>query len=72
MAETDILADLMQENQPGPPFYYDFYNTGMVTQTMFLFGGAFSPHPGSPQNYINPQNVEFLADENCSLIDTIF
>jgi S-formylglutathione hydrolase FrmB len=62
---------IMQQNQPGPPFYYNYYSTGGSTMGLFLFCGAFSPNLNTPQTYINPQIVEFSMDSNGYWIDTI-
>jgi hypothetical protein len=64
---------VLQQNQPGPPFFYDYYNSGSVstTQFMFLVFGAFAPNLNTPQTYINPPIVEFPLDENGDYIDTI-
>ncbi len=62
---------VFQENQPGPTFFYDFYNTGSFTMSLFLASGAWTPNLNSQQIYINPQNVDFPADEYGDPIDTI-
>ncbi|MBC8489932.1 MAG: T9SS type A sorting domain-containing protein [Bacteroidetes bacterium] len=62
---------ILQENQPGPSYFYDFYSTGIYTQGAFAICGAFTPDTNSPQTYINPQIVEFCLDENGNYIDTV-
>lgn len=62
---------IMQQNLPGPPFYYDYNNTGGSTMGIFLFCGAFAPNYNTSQTYINPQIVEFVMDDNGDYIDTI-
>jgi enterochelin esterase-like enzyme len=74
--DTEIYLDtcrqqIILENQPGPPFFYDFNTDGDFTQAFFLFGGAASPDTNSPQTYINPQIVDYAFDENANFIDTI-
>lgn len=62
---------VLQQNQPGPPFFYDYYNSGSTTMFMFLVYSAFAPNLNTPQTYINPPIVEFPLDENGDYIDTI-
>lgn len=62
---------IMEQNQPGPPFFYDYDSTGSTTKGLFLFCGAFSPNLNTPQTYINPPVVEFAMNENGNWIDTI-
>jgi len=75
---TEVVLDstrlhVLQQNQPGPPFFYDYDNSGSgsTTQFMFLVFGAFAPNLNTPQTYINPPIVEFPLDENGDYIDTI-
>ena len=62
---------IIQQNQPGPPYFYDYYSSGSTTMGVFLFSGAFTPNYNTPQTYINPAIVEFGLDENGNYIDTI-
>jgi len=66
-----IHTNVLKENQPGPPYFYDYDNGGIWTQITFLGWGAWAPNFNSPQKYINPPLVEFHIDENGLLIDTI-
>jgi len=59
------------ENQPGPPYFYDYATDGSFTQGTFLFSAAFSPNLNTPQTYIDPPIVDYLFDENAMIIDTI-
>ncbi|MCD4731663.1 MAG: T9SS type A sorting domain-containing protein, partial [Bacteroidales bacterium] len=59
------------ENQPGPPYFYDYATDGSFTQAFFLFSGAASPNLNTPQTYINPPIVEYPLDENANFIDSI-
>ncbi len=59
------------ENAPGPPYYYDFYSSGIKTILYFLGCGIITPDTNSPQTYINPQIVQFLMDEDGNYIDSI-
>jgi len=75
---TEVVLDstrlhVLQQNQPGPPFFYDYDNSGSASTTMFMFlvFGAFAPNLNTPQTYINPPIVEFPLDENGDYIDTI-
>ena len=60
------------ENQPGPPYFYDYNIDGSFTKALFLFGAAGSPNLNTPQTYINPPIVEYLLDENAMIIDTVY
>jgi S-formylglutathione hydrolase FrmB len=71
MLETWI-PQIILENQPGPPFSYNYATDGSFTKAFFLFGGAASPNLNTPQTYINPPIVEYLLDENAMVIDTIY
>lgn len=62
---------VLSENQPGPPYTYTFSTGGSFTRGCFLLSGAFCPNLNSPQTYINPQNVEYIFDENGEFIDTV-
>ena len=73
---TEVVLDstrlhILQQNQPGPPFFYDYDNSGSTTMFMFLVYAAFAPNLNTPQTYINPPIVEFPLDENGDYIDTI-
>ncbi len=61
---------VIEENPSGPPYFYN-YSFGSFTGGTFLLSGAFSPDTNSPQNYIDPQIVDFLLDENGSFIDSV-
>jgi S-formylglutathione hydrolase FrmB len=54
-----IHTNVLKENQPGPPYFYDYENTGIWTRMTFLGWGAWAPNFNSPQKYINPPIVEF-------------
>jgi len=60
------------ENQPGPPYAYNYSTDGLFTKGTIIMSGAFSPNANSPQTYINPPVVDFLLDENADYIDSIF
>lgn len=62
---------IFQENQPGPPYFYDYYSSSYYTQGAFALCGAFTPTTNSPQTYINPPIVEFFLDETGNYIDTV-
>lgn len=62
---------ILQENQPGPPYFYDYDSSGIYTQGAFGLCGAFTPTVNSPQTYINPPIVEFFLDETGTYIDTV-
>jgi enterochelin esterase-like enzyme len=59
------------ENQPGPPFFYDYNTDGLFTKAAFLLSAAFTPNINTPQTYINPSIVEYIYDENAMFIDSI-
>ena len=63
---------VIDENQPGPPFSYDYSTGGLFTRGTFLMSGAFSPNALTPQGYISPAAVEYLWDENADYIDSIY
>jgi len=60
------------ENQPGPPYAYNYSTDGLFTKGTIIMSGAFSPNANTPQTYINPPVVDFLLDENADYIDSIF
>jgi S-formylglutathione hydrolase FrmB len=62
---------ILQGNQPGPPYTYNYNTGGVFTQLEFLFYGAFAPNYNTPQTYINPAIVEFPLDQNGNWIDTV-
>lgn len=64
-------ANVLKENQPGPPYFYDFEKTGFWTRMGFVASAAYAPNINSPQKYINPKIVEFPYDENGLPIDSI-
>ena len=66
-----IHANVLKENQPGPPYFYDYENSGFWTQMAFLGWGAFAPDFNSPQKNINPPIVWFPYDENGLPVDTL-
>jgi len=68
---TQMKPAVMQENGTEPPYFYDFYTTGLMTKFYFVVSGAGTPDTNSPQNYINPQIVQFPMDENGDYIDTV-
>jgi S-formylglutathione hydrolase len=67
----EVLTRLHKENQPGPPYFYDYEKSGSVTKLYLKWSAAYSPKLNSPQEYINPQIVEFPFDENGLPIDSI-
>lgn len=67
----DYQTKVKSENS-GPPYSYDYNNTGSYTKMMFLGSGAWSPNLNSPQDYVTPQIVEFPFDQQGDLIDTVF
>jgi len=67
-----IRQQIINENQPGPPYYYDYGSGGLFTKGTFLLSGAFSPNAVTTQTYINPPVVEYLWDENADYIDSIY
>ncbi|MEJ2595061.1 MAG: T9SS type A sorting domain-containing protein [bacterium] len=71
LAIDHISNELKSENSPGPPYFYDFDN-GLFTQFIFAMSGAFSPNENAPQDYINPQIVEFPLDDQGNAIDSIY
>jgi enterochelin esterase-like enzyme len=66
-----LNTNVLKENQPGPPYFYDYENTGFWTRMAFLGWGAFAPNFNSPRKYINPPIVEFPYDENGLPVDTL-
>jgi len=66
-----IHANVLKENQPGPPYFYDYENAGIWTKINFVGSGAYAPNFNSPQKYINPRIVEFPYDENGLPIDSL-
>ena len=62
---------IILENQPGPPFSYNFLGGPQFTRAFFLFCGASSPNPNSTQTYINPQIVDYAVDEYGEFIDSV-
>jgi enterochelin esterase-like enzyme len=66
-----VHTNVLKENQPGPPYFYDYENTGLWTRLAFLGWGAWAPNFNSPQKYINPPIVNFPYDENGLPVDTL-
>jgi S-formylglutathione hydrolase len=66
-----ISTRVLSENQPGPPYFFDYENSGGATRTTFSVSAAWSPNINSPQKHINPRVVEFPVDENGLLIDSV-
>ena len=66
-----IHSNVLKENQPGPPYFYDYENSGFWTQISFVGSGAVAPNLNSPQKFINPRIVEFPYDENGLPIDSL-
>ncbi len=66
------IPQIILENQPGPPYFYDYATDGSFTKAFFLFSGIASPNLNTPQTYINPPIVEYLFDENAMIIDTVY
>jgi S-formylglutathione hydrolase FrmB len=62
---------VIAESVPGPPYYYNFFGTGINTKLCFLACAMTAPDTNSPQTYINPPIVEFFMDENGDYIDTV-
>ncbi len=75
-ANMEVIIDdfetHMKSENSGPPYSYNYSSTGNFTKMIFLGAGVWSPNLSSPQNYINPQVVEYPFDQQCNLIDTIF
>ena len=69
-AFTNTWQMILQENA-GPTYSFDYYETGDYTKGQFLLCGAFSPNLISPQTWINPAIVEFSIDESGTPIDTV-
>jgi len=61
---------ILQQNQPGPPYFYDYYSSGTTTMFYFLMRGSLTPNLNSPQSYINPQIVDWPLDENGDYINS--
>jgi enterochelin esterase-like enzyme len=72
----DLLSDVwitkLQIENTGPPYTFSYAGGGSFTQAGFLLGGAATPNFNTPQTHINPAVVEYMYDENCELIDTVF
>ena len=69
-AFTNTVQAILAENS-GPPYFFDYNTSGIVTQGQFLLCGAFTPNLNSPQTWINPAVVEFSIDESGIPIDTV-
>ena len=59
------IPGLIAENS-GPPYNFT-YPAGTFTNLSFMVAGAFSPNLN-----ILPNQVEFLYDENCDIVDSVF
>ena len=68
---SSMSAMVLNENQPGPPYFFDYENSGGATRMAFAVSAAWSPNINSPQEHINPRIVEFPCDENGLLVDSI-
>lgn len=66
-----LHANVLKENQPGPPYFYEYENAGFWTKMTFVGWGAMTPNLNSHQKYVNPPIVEFPYDENGLVIDTL-
>jgi len=66
-----VLRRLHEENKPGPPYYYDYEKSGIMTSLFLKWSAAYSPNINSPQEHINPRIGEFPFDENGMPIDSI-
>jgi enterochelin esterase-like enzyme len=66
-----MQQSVLSENAPGPPYFYDFYSSGIKTKLYFVACAITSPDTNSPQTYINPQIVQFLMDEDGNYFDSI-
>ena len=62
---------VINENSPGPPYFYDFFGPGINTKLCFLACAMTTPDTNTPQSYINPPIVQFLMDENGNYIDSV-
>jgi S-formylglutathione hydrolase FrmB len=69
--QDSLMKNVIKENQPGPPYFFDFENSGFWTKAFFSGAGAYAPNLNTPQNHINPQIVEFAFDEHGITVDTI-
>lgn len=66
-----LHTNVLRENQPGPPYSYDFGNAGFWTKMAFVAYGAIAPNINSLQNYVHPPIVEFPFDEKGQVIDSL-
>ena len=66
-----LHTNVLKENQPGPPYFYDYENAGFWTKMTFVGWGAIAPNLNSLQKYVSPPIVEFPYDENGKVIDTL-
>jgi S-formylglutathione hydrolase FrmB len=64
-------SSIKMENS-GPPYTFSYAGGGSFTKIGFLFSGAAAPNLNTPQTHINPAIVEYMYDENCELIDTVY
>jgi S-formylglutathione hydrolase FrmB len=65
-----MQESIRSENNPGPPYVYDF-SSGLKTKLSFLMCGAASPDTNTPQTYVIPPIVQYMLDENGNYIDSI-
>ncbi len=76
LVNFDLLAEVwitkLHEENSGPPYTYSYSGGGSFTRAGFLLSGAAAPNFNTPQTHINPTIVEYMFDENCELIDTVF
>ncbi|MBW6461216.1 MAG: T9SS type A sorting domain-containing protein [Bacteroidales bacterium] len=69
---TEVWIAKLREENPGPPYTFSYTGGGLFTRAGFLLSGAAAPNFNTPQTHINPAIVEYMFDENCELIDTVF
>lgn len=66
-----LHTNVLKENQPGPPYFYNYEKAGFWTKMIFVGWGAISPNLNSYQRYVNPPIVDFPFNEKGLMIDTI-
>ncbi len=62
---------ILSENNPGPPYFYNFGGNRPSTILSFLVCGVCAPDTNTPQTYINPPIVQYLLDESGNYIDSV-
>lgn len=67
-----LHTNVLKENQPGPPYFFDYENSGFWTKMTFVGWGMMAPNLNSLQRYVNPPIVDFPYDENGLVIDSLF